>query len=116
MPADKTALRLESQGLWRRAATRWQQVLLREADDRCCSAYAIAWHRSAVSVTAPRRRTRRSWRETACRTTRICGEWNNQTGRGFTPDPNLGDAATGRSLPISMSRPSGPVGIVALVH
>lgn len=71
LPADKTALRLESQGLWR---------------------------------------------ETACRTTRICGEWNNQTGRGSTPEPNLGDAATGRSLPITMSRPSGPVGIVALVH
>jgi len=38
LPADAQALQLESQGLWRRAATRWQQVLLRETDDRVSEA------------------------------------------------------------------------------
>ncbi|MEL5366335.1 MULTISPECIES: PerC family transcriptional regulator [Serratia] len=35
---DKTALSLESRGLWRRAATRWQQVLLHESDDHVIEA------------------------------------------------------------------------------
>ncbi|STX07893.1 PerC transcriptional activator [Klebsiella pneumoniae] len=88
LPADAQALHLETLGLWRRAATRWQQVLLREADDRVAEAvlqrlrYCLAQVAASVSVTAPRRRARRSWRETACRTARICGEWNNQTGGG----------------------------------
>ena len=38
LAADKTALRLYCPGLWRRAATRWQQVLLREADDHVIEA------------------------------------------------------------------------------
>ncbi|STT97111.1 Uncharacterised protein [Klebsiella pneumoniae] len=50
LPADAQALHLETLGLWRRAATRWQQVLLREADDRVAeavlaSAYVIVWRR-----------------------------------------------------------------------
>lgn len=63
LPADKTALRLESQGLWRRAATRWQQVLLREADDhvieavlqrlRYCLARVPAQVRHVSDGTAP---------------------------------------------------------------
>ncbi|WP_240430506.1 PerC family transcriptional regulator [Serratia marcescens] len=63
LPDDKKALRLESQGLWRRAATRWQQVLLRERDDsvieavlhrlRYCLAQAPAQIRRVSDGTAP---------------------------------------------------------------
>lgn len=38
LPMDEQALSLESQGLWRRAAARWQHVLLRETDDRVSEA------------------------------------------------------------------------------
>jgi hypothetical protein len=38
LPDDAQALHLEAQGLWRRAAARWQHVLLREADDRVIEA------------------------------------------------------------------------------
>ncbi|MBN5380162.1 PerC family transcriptional regulator [Serratia marcescens] len=38
LPADVPAMKLETQGLWRRAATRWQQVLLQEVDDRVIEA------------------------------------------------------------------------------
>ncbi|EMH7336813.1 PerC family transcriptional regulator [Serratia marcescens] len=63
LPDDKKALRLESQGLWRRAATRWQQVLLLEKDDsvieavlhrlRYCLAQAPAKIRRVSDGTAP---------------------------------------------------------------
>lgn len=38
LPDDAQALQLEGQGLWRRAATCWQHVLLRETDDRVIEA------------------------------------------------------------------------------
>ncbi|EMH7336819.1 PerC family transcriptional regulator [Serratia ureilytica] len=63
LPDDKKALRLESQGLWRRAATRRQLMLLRDGDDnvieavlqrlRYCLAKAPAQIRRVSDGTAP---------------------------------------------------------------
>ncbi|MEX3099027.1 PerC family transcriptional regulator [Serratia ureilytica] len=38
LPADAQAMSLEAQGLWRRAASRWQRVLLHATDDRVMEA------------------------------------------------------------------------------
>lgn len=56
LPADAQALHLETLGLWRRAATRWQQVLLREADDRVAEAVLQRLRYCLAQVAAPAQR------------------------------------------------------------
>ncbi|MBL0872759.1 PerC family transcriptional regulator [Serratia nevei] len=56
LPADAQALHLETLGLWRRAAARWQQVLLREADDHEAEAVLqrLRYCLAQVATRAPR--------------------------------------------------------------
>jgi hypothetical protein len=54
LPVDALAQQLEARGLWRRAATRWQHLLLQATDNR--QAEAIVQRQRYCLQQAPRRR------------------------------------------------------------
>lgn len=54
LPYDAVALRLEAKGLWRRAGTRWQHLLLQATDHR--QAEAIVQRQRYCLQQVPRRR------------------------------------------------------------